>query len=265
MADWAPVLTFIAYIAKAHAQGTQGLSTAQAFTSLAIISLVTNPAVQAIQAIPRMASSLGNFARLQAYLLSPVIQDERQTCDDATPRRMTSQNPQDPEEGTELITIRPTTSPQSYDEVVILNRATISAAPGLTPAVTDISMSVVKSDLVIIVGPVGSGKSTLLKGILGELTCVSGAITVSSKKMAYCGQTPWLLNTSIQQIICGMAPGLAVDERWYQKVLHACALDEDLRRLPEGDLSIVGSKGLTLSGGQKQRLVCTGDRHSNEN
>ncbi|KND89223.1 ATP-binding cassette transporter abc1 [Tolypocladium ophioglossoides CBS 100239] len=42
---------------------------------------------------------------------------------------------------------------------------------------------------------------------------------------------------------------------WYRKVLWACALEEDLAQLEDGDQSLVGSAGTALSGGQKQRVA----------
>ena len=73
--------------------------------------------------------------------------------------------------------------------------------------------------------------------------------------MAYCSQSPWLLNSSIQQSITGLKEKTAVDEQWYRSVVTACALDEDISRFPDGDRSVIGSRGFTLSGGQKQRLA----------
>ena len=73
--------------------------------------------------------------------------------------------------------------------------------------------------------------------------------------MAYCSQTPWLLNTTIQQNITGLTEQSAVDEQWYRSVVTACALDEDISQFPNGDQSVIGSRGFTLSGGQKQRLA----------
>jgi ABC-type multidrug transport system fused ATPase/permease subunit len=37
-------------------------------------------------------------------------------------------------------------------------------------------------------------------------------------------------------------------------VIHACALDEDLRQLSAGDATEVGESGIVISGGQKQRI-----------
>lgn len=70
---------------------------------------------------------------------------------------------------------------------------------------------------------------------------------------------PWLLNnlnSSIQQNICGQLDlGVAVDEKCYQAVLHACALDTGMQSLSDGDRSVIGSKSLILSGGLKQHLA----------
>ncbi|KAJ5684651.1 ABC transporter integral membrane type 1 [Penicillium maclennaniae] len=56
------------------------------------------------------------------------------------------------------------------------------------------------------------------------------------------------------EIITGISDH-EVDEKWYNTVIYACCLEEDIRRWPDGDQSEIGSKGLTLSGGQKQRVA----------
>jgi ATP-binding cassette subfamily C (CFTR/MRP) protein 1 len=73
--------------------------------------------------------------------------------------------------------------------------------------------------------------------------------------MGYCAQTPWLQNGTIQQNICGFIDESDIDKVWYRTVLYACALEQDMALLDEGDQSMVGSKGVTLSGGQRQRVV----------
>lgn len=46
-----------------------------------------------------------------------------------------------------------------------------------------------------------------------------------------------------------------MEARWYKSVVKACALDRDFEELEAGELSLVGSKGVSLSGGQKARVV----------
>lgn len=98
----------------------------------------------------------------------------------------------------------------------------------------------------MIIGPVGCGKSTLLKAILGEITVSNGIIEVASLDIAYCDQTPWIINGTLRDNVIAFS---SFESKWYNTVIHACALDVDIAYLPDGDSSNLGSKGLTLSGG----------------
>ena len=147
------------------------------------------------------------------------------------------------------------------DVVVRLDRARFGYARG-EKVVSDISdgdglnLSIRDSpsgSLTIVVGPVGGGKSTFLKGLAGEAPLVNGQMFIRYPTMSICEQTTWLANASIRENIIGESP--PDDEEWYQAVVKACALEPDLARLPQGDSTIVGSKGIRLSGGQKQRIV----------
>ncbi|CRG87654.1 Cu2+-exporting ATPase [Talaromyces islandicus] len=67
----------------------------------------------------------------------------------------------------------------------------------------------------------------------------------------------WLLERQLGAVC--IAPVLVIigcnDLRRYREVLHACALEDDLATMSNGDESLVGSQGIILSGGQKQRLA----------
>lgn len=109
--------------------------------------------------------------------------------------------------------------------------------------------------LVAIVGPVGSGKSTFLKGLANETSILDGEAFIKYPDLAFCEQTPWLTNTTIRENIIRENASAAFDADWYSTVVSACALDSDLKKMPAGDETSVGSKGSKLSGGQKQRIV----------
>ena len=48
--------------------------------------------------------------------------------------------------------------------------------------------------------------------------------------------------------------GATFEPDWFAQVVEVCALTRDLELLQDGDLTLVGERGLTLSGGQKQRV-----------
>jgi ABC-type bacteriocin/lantibiotic exporter with double-glycine peptidase domain len=158
-----------------------------------------------------------------------------------------------------------TPSPQKSDHTAAVPAPTISvrgavlgfsAVSELCPELSFETPS--RGSLTLITGPVGCGKSTLLKAILGETVSrqggMRGTVILGTPEVAYCSQDPWLLNASIYDNIIGTTDDL-VDTKWYTTAVTACALDIDFARLPHGDKTMVGSKGVKLSGGQRQRIV----------
>ncbi|XP_022670317.1 multidrug resistance-associated protein 1-like isoform X4 [Varroa destructor] len=114
----------------------------------------------------------------------------------------------------------------------------------------DINIAVKRGQLLAVVGAVGSGKSTLLNAIMGNLTKLSGRVSVCGK-IAYVPQQAWIYNVSLRDNILFTKP---FDKEKYGKILKASALLPDMKVLPAGDLTEIGEKGINLSGGQKQRI-----------
>lgn len=108
-----------------------------------------------------------------------------------------------------------------------------------------------KGDLSCVVGRVGSGKSSLLQAILGDIWKRNGEITVHGN-IGYVAQQPWIMNASVKENIVF---GHRWDPQFYERTVHACALTEDFKTLPDGDQTEVGERGISLSGGQKARLT----------
>ncbi|KAJ2754836.1 Multidrug resistance-associated protein 1 [Coemansia pectinata] len=49
--------------------------------------------------------------------------------------------------------------------------------------------------------------------------------------------------------------GRDFDEEYYWQVLNACALTQDIKSWPDGDLTLIGERGINISGGQRARLA----------
>uniref|UniRef100_A0A8B9HD58 ATP-binding cassette, sub-family C (CFTR/MRP), member 10 n=1 Tax=Astyanax mexicanus TaxID=7994 RepID=A0A8B9HD58_ASTMX len=108
--------------------------------------------------------------------------------------------------------------------------------------------------LVVVVGKVGCGKSSLLAAITGELNRCGGVVHVQGREKGFglAAQEPWIQHATVRDNILF---GKDFDSGFYQAVLEACALTDDLNVLPDGDQTEVGENGVTLSGGQKSRLA----------
>jgi ATP-binding cassette subfamily C (CFTR/MRP) protein 1 len=218
------------------------------FTSLSLLSLLTQPLSQSFQNIPRFLAAIGCFQRIQTFLQSETKSDHRLMINPPTDMAL-FQKMEAGGDNIELQSLRP--AAVGADPIVVRN-GTFGWSFSDEPVLKDINFSTKASGLTMVIGPVACGKSTLLKALLGETPSSQGFIYVSTTEVAFCDQTPWLVNGSIQKNILSF---LNFDGPWYNAVLHACGLEEDLATFPMGDQSLVGSKGITLSGGQKQRLV----------
>uniref|UniRef100_A0A7M4ESU2 ABC-type glutathione-S-conjugate transporter n=1 Tax=Crocodylus porosus TaxID=8502 RepID=A0A7M4ESU2_CROPO len=113
-----------------------------------------------------------------------------------------------------------------------------------------INLSVLEGNLLAVVGQVGAGKSSLLATLLGELQKLEGHVSVKGT-VAYVPQQAWIQNASVEDNILF---GKEMDDSWYNRVIHACALHPDLETFPAGSRSEIGEKGINISGGQKQRV-----------
>jgi ABC-type multidrug transport system fused ATPase/permease subunit len=118
--------------------------------------------------------------------------------------------------------------------------------------VHDANLDVSSPTVLAVVGPIGSGKTTLLQMLLGETRCTAGSVALSSLRIGYCSQTPWLTRESVRNNIVGSD---IFEESWYNAVVRATALDQDIRAMALGDSTVVGNEGATLSGGQKKRIA----------
>ncbi|KAJ2774929.1 hypothetical protein IWQ57_000607 [Coemansia nantahalensis] len=118
------------------------------------------------------------------------------------------------------------------------------------PVLKDVDIKCRRDELVAVIGRVGAGKSSLVSAILGDMIKCSGTVEVCGS-IAYVPQQPWIMNATLRDNILF---GHRFDQAFYDRVVDACALRQDLDMLPAGDMTEIGEKGINLSGGQKARV-----------
>jgi ABC-type multidrug transport system fused ATPase/permease subunit len=117
-----------------------------------------------------------------------------------------------------------------------------------------INFNCARGDLIAVVGSVGQGKSALINCLLGEMQRISGTVKIKGK-IAYCSQTPFILNDTVRNNILFSRKNDPIDIARYNNALSACDLVHDLQLLKNGDETHIGERGFTCSGGQKTRIA----------
>eukprot|EP00210_Caulerpa_lentillifera_P006266 g5985.t1 len=108
-------------------------------------------------------------------------------------------------------------------------------------------------ELVGISGKVECGKSSLLFALLNDMENLNPDHRVQmTGSVSYCAQVPWIMAATVQDNIMF---GNEFDEDLYNRVISSCALDTDIQKLPFGDQTEIGERGINLSGGQKARIA----------
>ncbi|XP_065333029.1 ATP-binding cassette sub-family C member 4-like [Cloeon dipterum] len=135
---------------------------------------------------------------------------------------------------------------------VLIENASASWVKGGDVTLNKINLHAEPGSLVAVIGAVGSGKSSLIQALLGELPWSSGGGGVEARDVSYSSQEPWIFSGTIRENILF---GRAFDRRRYNQVLKACCLLPDIKRMRNGDATLVGERGGALSGGQKARIT----------
>ncbi|MCR4573329.1 MAG: ABC transporter ATP-binding protein/permease [Lentisphaeria bacterium] len=130
----------------------------------------------------------------------------------------------------------------------------------------DVHLTVPRGSSLGIVGPSGSGKTTLANVLLGLLPPDKGRILVDGKDVATCmsawqrhigyvAQDIYLLDDTVRANIALGEDDDKIDEDALKMAIEASQLDEFLKTMPKGELTLLGERGVRLSGGQRQRVA----------
>ena len=257
-----PVLAFAIYSISAL-RGGSTLDVSRLFTSLSTMVLLSQPLFSLFGSLVNSRAAIGCFDRIESYLQSPSRQDYRVLRTSGEESDTVSDDHTHYDEHQALLydsNNKDTMSSGHPDlkhsgsstEALSLHNASFGWSKTNQRVVKEVDWNTTISTLTMLVGPSASGKSTMLKGILGETPFFEGIVRISNAKIAWCEQTPWLINGTIKKNITNYRDH---DDELYKTVLHCCDLESDIAMLSQGDNTSVGSKGVTLSGGQKQRIA----------
>lgn len=147
----------------------------------------------------------------------------------------------------------------------------VLSATGLTyrhpetgQGIVDVDLCLPRGSLTVVTGRVGSGKTTLVRTLLGLLPRESGQIRwnggfvadaaafFTPPRAAYTAQTPRLFSDSLRR---NLLLGAAQDVEDLSRAIDDAMLAPDVRAMPHGLETMVGTRGVALSGGQVQRAA----------
>lgn len=251
-----PVITFLVFILQARAK-ERSFDASSVFTSLSLLLIISQSLSQTLLDLPSLLAAFGSTERIDQFL---SIEPQTDFRDFPMVSRATAALEKPPQSTMkdQLVEKQPYEMPGSNDgavkskAIIRINHGYYGRGKG--DILKDVSIVIPQSQLTLIVGPVASGKSTLCHALLGEILTSKGKIEVlaASKEIGFCSQTAHLVNGTIKNNIVGFSNfGLS----WYNAVITACALSDDINDMPKRGETIIGSNGINLSGGQKHKVA----------
>ncbi|KAM0343557.1 hypothetical protein ACHAPU_008452 [Fusarium lateritium] len=252
----APILGFTLYAVVVGPRAGLTLNPSMVYRCLTIFTIFGNAVAALIDGAINLGLSVASLLTIQAFLLDNNTRIDSRTllpADDAANMDDASLLPASREASGRPIHLQRLSQGFIHAPATLrLSQASAGWQSHTPYIVHDATLSASSPAIVSVVGPVGSGKTTLLQMMLGEAQCIAGSVELSSKRIGYCSQTPWLTHDSIRANIIGSADW---DQPWYDHVIRATALDYDLKGMALGDSTVVGNEGSSLSGGQKKRIA----------
>jgi ATP-binding cassette subfamily C exporter for protease/lipase len=151
-------------------------------------------------------------------------------------------------------------APQGQLEV----RDVVASATGrTTPILKNVSLTLARGNVLVVLGPSGSGKSTLARVIMGIWPDVSGnvlldGLPLSSWDRGELGPHLGYLPQDIELFEGTLAENIArfgkVDSAQVIEAARCAGLHDMILRFPKGYDTPIGEAGALLSGGQRQRI-----------
>lgn len=130
---------------------------------------------------------------------------------------------------------------------------------------SNINFNSSRGEKTLILGPIGSGKTTILGLLTGILPVEKGEILINNiplksidiikfrDKIGYVPQEPLLFSGSIKDNI--MFGNKELSDKQIDDIIDIVQMRDEINKFKDGNMTLVGQKGMSLSGGQKQRIA----------
>ena len=152
----------------------------------------------------------------------------------------------------------------NYGETIIVAEGISKTFPGGVKALEDFSLSVCRSEVVVIIGPSGSGKSTFLRCLNGLEDIDSGRIVIDGIPLDHDGKNRRAIRTEVGMVFqsFNLFPHLTVQEN--VNLAQRLVRGKSRKEAQETTLALLDKVGLAekrntfpnhLSGGQQQRVA----------
>ncbi|GAA5896044.1 hypothetical protein JCM5296_006227 [Sporobolomyces johnsonii] len=223
----------------------QSLTASTAFTAMSLFGLLREAVISATRLLSAFMRANVSLGRINGFIRDTEELDSRPRSFVSSSSASSDTHSSSDKDSSSDVAIRVSSAKFRFSRY---------GSTGFTLSIDD--LKVPRGKTTIVAGEVGSGKSAFLLALLGELHVRTGKIEMYTEggkrvKTSYAAQSPWLQDTSIRENILF---GEEFDQERYDQTVFACALEDDIEGLPEGDETRCGEKGLSLSGGQKQRI-----------
>jgi subfamily B ATP-binding cassette protein MsbA len=149
-------------------------------------------------------------------------------------------------------------------QAIRFERVSLRYSMELPNALSDISFTLPKGQMLALVGPSGAGKSSIADLLTGLYSTSSGQIFIDShpldqldlaswqQRLGVVSQDTFLFNATIAENVAFGTPGASRNQ--VESACEAAQAAGFIESLPEGYNTLVGERGYRLSGGQRQRL-----------